>query len=381
MIELTNLEAAERSSGRARRTGRTVPCVLVAVALTLGLALRANGQGSVGAVRGVARSEADGTPIPFVLVRLLLSDSKDGARRQGITNAQGRFQFDSVPSGTYRLQLLRIGFRPALSSPIDVRVGETTEQEVRASMIGIPLPTVMVYAENACLTGDRVAKDPYLSALWEEVRNGVEIRRAFDRRYRYQRVLGQASETAVPSRPVVQRQRADTVLSEPDSVDVRAERTRARRASEGFGKGNTLVLPDEGELTDDAFLRTHCVVPTILESGGASGIRFRETSRGRGIGIQGTIWVDAASRLMRHLELEYLNGDRAFCTLSVEYAEVAIAGTTLRLPVTGAVSLWPVEAPRGTIVTATLSFGYSRFEEVRAKSPEGFASSHFNSAR
>jgi len=165
MIELTNLEAAERSSVRARR--RTVPCVLVAVALTLGLALRANGQGSVGAVRGVARSEADGTPIPFVLVRLLLSDSKDGARRQGITNAQGRFQFDSVPSGTYRLQLLRIGFRPALSSPIDVRVGETTEQEVRASMIGIPLPTVMVYAENACLTGDRVAKDPYLSALWE----------------------------------------------------------------------------------------------------------------------------------------------------------------------------------------------------------------------
>jgi len=47
--------------------------------------------------------------------------------------------------------------------------------------------------------------------------------------------------------------------------------------------GNTLVLPDEGELTDDAFLRTHCIVPTILESGGASGIRLRETSRGRGI--------------------------------------------------------------------------------------------------
>src|SRR5678816_2416657 len=112
-----------------------------------------------------------------------------------------------------------------------------------------------VYAENACLTGDRVAKDPYLSALWEEVRNGVEIRRAFDRRYRYQRVLGQASETAVPSRPVVQRQRADTVLSEPDSVDVRAERTRARRASEGFGKGNTLVLPD-------AVSYTHLTLPT-----------------------------------------------------------------------------------------------------------------------
>lgn len=351
------------------RAARTLSRLLV-VALTLGVAHPAAAQNTFGGVRGVARSDADSTPIPFVLVRLLPSDSQAPAARQGITNTQGRFQFDSVPAGAYRLQLLRIGYRPVLSPPIQVRAGETSDHDLRASMIGIPLPTVMVYAEGTCLTGDRVASDPYLSALWEEVRSGVEIRRAFDRRYRYQRVLSQTSETLVPSRAVARRQRADTLVNEPDSVEIREERTRTRRAAEGFGKGNSLILPDERELTADTFLVTHCIVPAVLDSGGASGIRFRETSRGRGFGIQGTIWVDAASRLMRREEIEYLNGDKPFSDITVEYENVAIGGTSLRLPVTGSGWIRPLEAPRGTTATIALSFGYSRFEDMRRELDE-----------
>jgi hypothetical protein len=266
--------------------------------------------------------------------------------------------------------LLRIGYRPVLSPVIDVRTGETIDHELRASMIGIPLPTVMVYAEGTCLTGDRVATDPYLSALWAEVQNGVEIRRAFDKRYRYERVLEQSSETLVPSRPAVRRQHADTVVNEPDSVDIREARARARRASEGFGKGNSLILPDERELTADPFLGTHCIVAASVDSGGASGIRFRETSRGRGFGIQGTIWVDTASRLMRRVELEYLNGGEPFSAITLEYSDVTIASTTLRLPVSGSGWIRPVAAPRGTTATTRLSFAYSRFEEARPKLEE-----------
>jgi hypothetical protein len=263
-----------------------------------------------------------------------------------------------------------------LSPVIDVRPGATSEQELRASMIGIPLPAVIVYGDGTCLTGERVAADPYLATLWDEVRKGVEIRRAFDRRYRYQRVLGQTSETLIPSRPTVRQQRADTLVNEPDSADVREERTRARRASEGFGRGNRLMLPDESELIADAFLRTHCIVPAILDSNGASGIRFRETTRGRGFGVQGTIWVDTATRLMRRLQLEHLNGDTPFSTVTVEYVDVGIAGTTLRLPSTGSFSLRVLDAPRGTTATGTISYGYSSFEELRPKPAEVSARPH-----
>ncbi|HEY9228020.1 MAG TPA: carboxypeptidase-like regulatory domain-containing protein [Gemmatimonadaceae bacterium] len=345
--------------------------LLVTALLTLAWIPSATAQNAFGSVRGIARSEQGGNPIPFVLVRLLPSDSTNATGRQSITNAQGRFQFESVPAGAYRLQLLRIGYRPVLSPVIEVRSGETSEHELRASMIAIPLPPVIVYGEGTCLTGERVAADPYLLTLWEEVRQGVEIRRAFDRRYRYKRMFGQASDTRVPSRPALRRQRADTVINEPDSVDTREERARARRASEGFGRGNVLTLPDEKELTADTFLRTHCIVPPIVESNGASGLRFREASRGRGFGIQGTIWVDA-DRLMQRIDLEYLNDGKSFSTVSIDYADVAIASTTLRLPIAGSFSIRPLEAPRGTTATGTLFFGYSSFEEIRPSAPDPY---------
>jgi hypothetical protein len=183
-------------------------------------------------------------------------------------------------------------------------------------------------------------------------------------------VLGQAIETLVPSRPVARRQRGDTLVNEPDSADIREERTRARRAAEGFGKGNTLALPDEIELTADTFLRTHCIVPTIRDSSGTSGIRFLETSRGNGFGIQGTIWIDAATRLMQRVELDYLNGDAPIGAIAVDYSDVAIGGTTLRLPTSGWGWIRPLDAPRGTTATTRLSFGYSRFEDRRSPPDE-----------
>jgi carboxypeptidase family protein len=331
-------------------------------------AAAASAQTPSGAVSGTARSETDSTPIPFALVRLLPSDSTGAPARQGITNAQGRFQFASIPPGTYRVQLLRIGYRPVVSRPLDVRDGATTDIDLRASMVGLPLPAVMVYGDDACVTGDRVASDPYLSTVWEDVRKGVEIRRAFDERYRYRRELTQFSETSVPSRPVARRERRDTVLSEPDSVAPRDERLRARRKSEGFGKGNTLMLPDERELLDDTFLTTHCLVPTLLAADGATGIQFRQTSKARrGFGLQGTIWFDSTTRLIRRLALEYLNGDERISEVGVEYADIPVSGTHLRLAAAGSFALRPVDAPRGTTVAGKLAFTYWGFEDIRPR--------------
>ena len=175
----------------AGRQDMTSPKSVMAIALVLLAVASANAQDAVGTVRGVARTEENGAPIPFALVRLLPNGPANATGRQSITNAQGRFQFGGVPAGAYRLQLLRIGYRPVLSPVIEVRAGEASDHEIRASMIALPLPAVIVYGEGTCLTGERVAADPYLSTLWDEVRKGVEIRRAFDRRYRYQRVFRQ----------------------------------------------------------------------------------------------------------------------------------------------------------------------------------------------
>jgi len=133
---MTNAHSQSRGSQSifARRAAR----FLVTGGLTLGLVAPASGQDTFGRVQGVARSEADGSPIPFALVRLRLTDSTVRAGRQVITNAQGRFQFDSVLPGSYRLQLLRIGYRPVRAMrgdcPTDASSSSNILRGVRAKV-------------------------------------------------------------------------------------------------------------------------------------------------------------------------------------------------------------------------------------------------------
>jgi hypothetical protein len=251
---------------------------------------------------------------------------------------------------------------------LTVRGGETAHVDISASMVGLPLPAMITYADGACLNRAQLSSDAHLSSLWEEVRRGVEIRQAFGRQYRFQLSLTQESETSIPGRVPARRVRADTSINEPTAFFAREAQRRARREAGGYGRGNTLQLPDEEELLDDAFLRDHCVVPVLKESdSGAIGIAFRpSTQRRDGFGLRGTIWVDSTTHLMRRLNLEYLDGNIAFSEVTVEYADVLAAGASLRLPNTGAVTLRPLQAPRGTTITGALRFAYWGFVEARS---------------
>src|SRR3954469_8524647 len=84
-----------------------------------------------GAVEGTARADSGDAPIAFALVRLLGPDSAVAA--QGITNADGRFRFARVAAGNWRVQLLRIGFRPVLSDAVQIAAGQTAQLSIHAA--------------------------------------------------------------------------------------------------------------------------------------------------------------------------------------------------------------------------------------------------------
>src|SRR5687768_11016393 len=99
---------------------RCRPIALLAslLVLTMGAATVAIAQ--TGTVQGRASAKEDGAPVQFALVRLVGADSSAlpvGNPPQGITSAYGRYRFDGVAPGRYRVQLLRIGIRPVLSDP------------------------------------------------------------------------------------------------------------------------------------------------------------------------------------------------------------------------------------------------------------------------
>ena len=86
------------------------------------------------------------------------------------------------------------------------------------------------------------------------------------------------------------------------------------------------------------FLKAHCFVPAAARGVGEVGLRFRPLRTRRNfLDILGTIWLDSATYLARRLELEYVDFDESRGTVRVDFADVPVAGGTLRMPVGGGV--------------------------------------------
>jgi Carboxypeptidase regulatory-like domain len=97
-------------------------------------------------VSGVVRDEV-GRPIPEALVVI----DPDSLSLRARTSAAGRFRISGVPSGSYEVRVVRIGFRPH-SRRIEV-AGRELEFEVELSSVPIPLDTVAVRASRPGLHG------------------------------------------------------------------------------------------------------------------------------------------------------------------------------------------------------------------------------------
>lgn len=306
----------------------------------------------------------------FSLVRLIHVTEPDETRQQTITNAEGRFRFVSVPAGDYQLLSLRIGSQPLLSPVLHVKPAESLYYELRSEPLPIQLPAVTVRAGKTCLGKANLAEDSELATLWGEARKGVETRRVFELRYRFNRSLRQDVRTQFRLRKDGRQLRVDTVVSEPDSVVVQERRDRARHEAAGYGQGNLLALPSEKELLADEFLQNHCLETAILNKKGAFGLRFRPmTDRHSGYDIRGTIWLDSASYQVRRIEYEHLDGGKPFSQVGIDYGDVRVGRTSFRLPVSG----WATLRPRGPSkvlvsgASAPLTYAYWAFEESPAK--------------
>ena len=168
---------------------RCRPIALLAALLILGMSATPDAIAQEATVEGHARAEEGGAPVQFALVRLVRADFSplpSDSPAQGITNADGRYRFDGVAPGRYRVQLLRIGFRPLLSDPVQVAAGETVQLELRVASQPLMLPpvTVTVTAE-VCVPAKKLKEHPQLQTLWQQARDGASVRTELMARFRY----------------------------------------------------------------------------------------------------------------------------------------------------------------------------------------------------
>ncbi|MGE5835509.1 MAG: carboxypeptidase-like regulatory domain-containing protein [Acidobacteriota bacterium] len=351
---------------------RCRPITLFAALLILGMSAAPGAIAQQAVVEGVARAEEGGAPVQFALVRLVRDDSSPlpaDRQPQGITNADGRYRFDGVAPGRYRVQLLRIGFRPLLSDPVRVAAGETVQLDLRVVSQPLVLPSVTVIAD-VCVPAQKLKEHPQLQTLWQQARDGAAVRTELMARFRYHVLTHEESYELKADGPTAPGTIDQPYVSDPKWAVKNAARNRGQRLARGYygpskDSRDGFYVPNELDVLHEDFLKAHCFVPAAVRGVGEVGLRFRPLRTRRNfLDILGTIWLDSATYLARRLELEYVDGVESRGTVRVDFADVPVAGGTLRMPVGGAFTMRPSRRNPARRTEGKLTVTYSGFEEV-----------------
>ena len=256
-------------------------------------------------VRGQLTGE-DGVALEGAMVVLL---SRDGRSvRQVLTNSSGNFEL-SWSAGEYRLRTDRIGHASTFSDWFTLEDGETVQIDLSSVVEAISLGTIDVEADRRCRV--RPEEGLAVTQVWDEARKALEAAAWTQERgmYRYE-MMGITRTLDRDGRRVLDEDRSfNQRFSRAPYISLPADSL----AEHGFviedDQGLVFYAPDAAVLLSDPFLDTHCfqLQEGEEEAAGLIGLRF-EPSRGRRVAdIEGTLWIDPATTLLRWIEFRYTN--------------------------------------------------------------------------
>jgi hypothetical protein len=296
-------------------------------------------------VEGVV-TDAAGQPLPGVLV--LLVDG-DGRQRTGaLTGEAGRFVVRAPGPGTYELRGERVGLRTARQPGLALADGEARTLSLRMAEAPVALDALAAVSASAgvrprCDAGPRAG--PETAALWEEARKALTNAAWTEERQGYRFEAATFSRDLQPATlAVVREERKDGVSvgrSPFRSLDA-ASLSRHGYARQIDG-ATYYYAPDAAVLLSDEFLRDHCFHVTVegAEAPGLVGLGFTPVRGRRVPEVSGTLWMDRAGGVLKHLEYRYRN-------LEVDVPTDSLGGRVdfERLP-TGAwiVRRWAIRMP------------------------------------
>lgn len=270
----------------------------IVVLCTLAPPLRAQ------SVYGVVRLAADSSPAAGALV--VLDDSSGTEQTRAFTGANGRFVLRTTRAGTYRLKVLRIGFRPWQSPPLALAEGKPREFSPLIPDVPVTLPSITVTGESRC--GAPSQSGAFMATLWEQATTAlsatawaIEHHRFRFRATEFGRQLNaHGDEVSVePSELVAYSAWPFEALSADSLVN-------GGFVQEAPG-GPVYFAPDATVLFSAPFLNTHCfrVRASDPDHAGEVGLAFRPVDARRPRDIEGTLWIDKATLVLRSLDFEY----------------------------------------------------------------------------
>ena len=260
-------------------------------------------------LRGVIRDSASRAPVPGAVVMALDADGQMVVRT--IASERGTYRM-SRPSTVTQLRVVRLGFRPTTIA-VPASAGDSQTFDVTLVTVPRALDAIDVVAARGCpVRNDRGEA----FALLDQARAGLlatvvarEKQPAALRVLRYERRLDLDGIE-------IDRQTVQLDSSTNATTSFNAVRSAIDFVDNGFRVGDngqfTYFGPDADVLLDERFQRGYCFSVAAADSAHRAqvGLRFTPASRrGKRIDIDGTLWIDTATRTLNDIEFRYLGVD------------------------------------------------------------------------
>ena len=287
-----------RPTDRRLHPGRTTVAWMLALAGSLWAAPT-----EAQTVRGQLTNE-DGQGLQGAMVVLL---SRDGRSvRQVLTSPSGTFELSWTP-GEYRVRADRIGHASTFSDWFRLEDGETVSVELSSRVEAISLGSIDVEADRRCRV--RPEEGLAVTQVWEEARKALEAAAWTQERglYRYE-TMGITRILDRDGRRVLDEDRSfGQGFSRAPFSSLPADSLAEHGYVVEDDQGLVFYAPDAAVLLSDSFLDTHCfrLRQGDDEAEGLIGLEF-EPGRGRRVAdVEGTLWIDPATTLLRWIDFRY----------------------------------------------------------------------------
>ena len=256
-------------------------------------------------VRGSVVDSATSRPISDFTVQLI--DSTGAGVAAALAQLGGRFTLRAPTAGSYRLRVLRIGFRRTQTSPFVVGAGETVERVVAMPQISVALTSIRVQGLQRC--ADLPSGGEALATVWDEARKAVQAVALTGSEQRLRmRVRDYTHDLSLRGNETSNEESRER---EGVSAHPYVSPDAASMASAGYvrpeGGGITYYAPDADVLLSDVFVSAHCfhLQRDAVTGDSLIGIAFEPVRRHPPPDIRGVLYVDRRSAELRELRYMY----------------------------------------------------------------------------
>jgi hypothetical protein len=309
--------------------------------------------GALGAqtVRGTVTELSSKSPIAGAVVFLL--DARQTVVARDLTTESGAYRLTAPGPGVFRVRMLRIGFRPVMSEPVQLMADSDITLPLVIENVPVALNAVRVERRANCSARGDIT--PAYNA-WNEVSTALTAALLSTRLRGTSATVVKYDRWTEPGSEVVLRQGANIQSGLPGMPWRSVPADSLHHAGFVVKDGSnwyTFHAPDLDVLLSDTFLEDHCLQLHGVADGEIAIEFVPARDRERISEIRGFVWLSAATLELKRLQFRYVN-------VPSEYEDAGAGGELGFLKLRNGswvISRWQIRMPTGFRGGRTESYG------------------------